>query len=372
MALKVIKDTKHKLNKKKFVSIRFLAALILGFVNKEKSVLYQFTKETKLPDLSVCTCAVNKLVFEPKEYPPFALGYWERLISLVPDKEEATKIFRDFIKRLKVYIDSLHANKSNNSTVWEVMSEIGVLDIEKFKASEHMGGKKKKSPNQCSGGKIRNIACGYKETIMTCLKPNITNEEKENFEKLLELNAELQFFAYANYTTLCDKKLRLQCWLVAFEQREQLKKCFKDNVRNALNMHTHGMNSHLCEHVEEAVKQGFSLIELSMEHVESQFPKLNKINSNRHEKDLANNFLITGRIDIINNNDFQRKRSGSTNNKFIEKWVKEHKWKQKYFVLGEEEKALLIKLEKYGYKENVDWKICGSYSEKIVVFEVPN
>jgi len=244
-----------------------------------------------------------------------------------------------------------------------------VIDEEKFKSSTAMGGKKRRSPSQCSGGRIRNIACGYKETIMTCFY-SVNKEKKKQFERLLFLNSELQFFAYADRETISNPKMRIQSWLVAFEHRQQMKHCFGEKVKDAINMHTHGMNFHLCEHLEEASKQGLSLIELSMEGVERQFTKLNKIASNRHENSLADRFLTQGRIDTLNNNNFYRKRTGECNNSHIKKWMEEHKWEQRAFVVDDEVEALLIKLQKYGYKEKEHWdfSIDNNSDSKIIFF----
>lgn len=370
MAKKTLNNPKHKYHNNTFLSIRFLPALVFGFSKIENFEHFKFTRDTKEIDSSTCPCVYNKFLLEPKSYPTLAVGYWERLEEVEPNKEETINIYSNFINRVSSLLESLHANKSFQVTIWELMINLDIMNLRLFKKT--LGGKKNKNPSQCSGTAIRNIVCGYKSTIMKCLNNNINQDLKEKLEYLLLLNSELQYFAYAPYKELKNRKLRIQVWPIAFQQRIMLKECFGDKVKGAINMHTHGMNSHLCEHIEIAVDKKFSLIEISMEQIERQFTYLNKLTSNKHENSLANTYLKQGRINLLLNKDFHRERTGkNTNTEYIEEWTKQHKWRTQKLKIDTQVLALLNKMKKYGYKENQDWFIQCENNSQFVVFTQP-
>jgi len=297
------------------------------------------------------------------------LAYWKEVNRLYPnDKEKAEQKFKSFIKRSKVHFDGLHYIKGSYSVTMKGLSEDDLLDIELFKLKS--GGKSKKSPNQMSGKKGRNILCDYENTIIPCLTQKGKLIE-DQIKSLLDTLCCIQFLCYSNYEVLSQPKWRIQTHLYAFVLRDSYKIVFKEKVNKVITLHTHGITFHLPSYTEEVIKDKRTPIQNSIEFSESQFAKQNKINTNKHQDTLAVNWIETARRDLFLNQAFKRKRDGKNNSK-VHEWTKNRNWEPIVLENDGETKALLGTLKKFGYEngeQNEFWKV--DVNENTITFVPP-
>jgi hypothetical protein len=370
-ALKLLKDPRAK--NCILVPLRFLAAVSFGHVKIDQFHLYNFTSQTQPPKLDTCTCAWNVLAADPNTTSSLVLGYWNKLNEFFPNNEgEVKRLFSSFLERVKIFMDVLHANKALHLTIWNELISSKILNLEKLKVSPAIADNKSRTPNQCPGSRIRNVACGWKDTIIPHLiHGSLTEEKKGILEKLLDCSAVLQFCCYATLEIIQIKEWRVQSWIYAFLERILLKQFFGDKVGNVINLHTHGMTGHLPEQIECAATIGVSLVDVSMERIESQFPKLNKITNNKHQKDYSFSILTKSGIHAAHG-DIHRPHNSKNSWGHIAKWLKEYKWVPQCFFYDEDVQALLDKLTEYGYEEGVHWNFASLEDHRrIVRFKEP-
>eukprot|EP01091_Cochliopodium_minus_P020670 TRINITY_DN910_c0_g2_i3.p2 TRINITY_DN910_c0_g2~~TRINITY_DN910_c0_g2_i3.p2 ORF type:complete len:263 (-),score=69.84 TRINITY_DN910_c0_g2_i3:89-877(-) len=232
----------------------------------------------------------------------------------------------------------------------------GYIDIENFK--KNSGGKSKKSPNQMSGKKARNILAGYSTTIVPYLK--VKGDNLNHCTSLLECITIIQFLAYSNFETLSIPGWRIQIWIYAFVERVLLKKVFGVNVKEYITLHTHGITGHLAPYTEIVVKEQRAPIQNSTEIFESQFSKQNKINTNKQVDTLAVNWIESAMRNVFISKDINRPRSGETNLHHITSWTKNYKWKTVSLPLDNESKALIKILKENNYQENEHWVVASN------------
>jgi hypothetical protein len=195
-AKKILENKEHKLAKKKLVSVKFLAALSFGHCEKKDYIHYQFKPNTP-EDTKKCPCSIDSNHNGIKEYPILLMAYYRELKRLFPnDENKVDSIFTSFLKRSRIHLDVLHYVKGNWMVVMAKLEELNLINIKEFKSKR--GGKSKKSPNQMSGKKARNILAGYMDTIV----PYLIATDKTYIISLLECMSVLQFLAYADYSIL--------------------------------------------------------------------------------------------------------------------------------------------------------------------------
>jgi len=231
------------------------------------------------------------------------------------------------------------------------MKDILILKLLK----KNSGGRSKKSPNQMSGKKARNILAGYSETIVPYLK--VKGEDLKYCTSLLECITIIQFLAYSKLKLLSNPEWRIQIWIYAFVERVLLKKVFKNKVKNYITLHTHGITGHLAPYTEIVVKEERAPIENSTEKFESQFSKQNKINTNKQLDTLGVNWIESAMRNVFKEKEFNRERSGKTNLHYITSWKDNYKWKTVSLPYDEETKALLKILSENNYEQNKHWSI---------------
>ena len=226
------------------------------------------------------------------------------------------------------------------------------------------------TPNRMSGKKVRNVACGFKEAILPCLTNVVNEQQKELLIQLLVCLTELQFLAYAPHSIISIPFWRVQTWPTVLLFQQLAKKFFTENqLKELVSIHLIGMTLHLCKHSEEVVKMGHSLSSVSMEDVEHGFTSLNKITSNKQIFDTTKRFLTESKIQIHNR---KYSRSGTYIPKNIEKWKKEHIWKEKSFIFDADVEAMLKTIASYGYKKGIHWDESRvNENQVIVTFKSP-
>ena len=342
------------------MSIRFLAALVFGECSPQDYKHYHFTKNTPAENKKSCPCTKDSSYIGINAYPAFLMSVWKEILrltkkdeSIVNPEEKANQLFDDYIKRSIVFYDVLHYTKGNWSVIMDGLATCNLIDIKEFKLKS--GGKKEKSPNQMSGSKARNTLAGYPRTILPHLKGS--EEEKRDVESLLECATVLQFLSYAPISILKDPLWRPQSWIYAFIERIFLKKVFKDKVNDYITLHTHGTTHHLPSFTDFVVcTLEKAPVECSTEKFESKFAKINKINSNKHEENVAVRHIEQSRSDSLLNHEVARKRNSKKHDN-IEKWTDTYVWKKIVLPLDLESRALISILTSQGYKEQLHWNI---------------
>lgn len=171
------KIDKHPLENKTLVSLKFIVALAFKKCTLEDVQFYQFTRLTRPENHSLCICSKDPNHNGMVEIPHLLKSYWEELKRLNP-LEKAKKMFKEFCKRSGLNYDVLHFNKGNWMVVMATFEKVGYIDIELFK--KQSGGKSKKSPNQMSGKKARNILCGHQTTILPFLSKKLSRKTRIN------------------------------------------------------------------------------------------------------------------------------------------------------------------------------------------------
>jgi hypothetical protein len=355
-------EKNHLLKDKKLVTIKFIAALVFQKCSINDYAYYQFTKTTK-PEENICQCSKDPQ-FNGVEELPHILKSYKKEVQRLNSPQKAEEMFKEFCKRSGINYDVLHFNKGYWMTLMFAFEQVGYIDIESFKRES--GGKNKKSPNQMSGKKARNILCGFKETIIPFLRDSLSQEKKNLIVELLSSFSELLFFSYAPLSIISNKDWRLQLWLISFNNRILLKKVFEKNVCKAINLHSHGQFGHLAAFVEKTANEGRTPLQYGTEFSESQFAKQNKVNTNNHIEDLAITWIESAWNRININKDVIRERSGKKKD-YISLWEKTHQFKTFTLNNDSETKALLEKLAKYNYKESEHW----FYEEGCVRFKSP-
>jgi hypothetical protein len=84
---------------------------------------------------------------------------------------------------------------------------------------------------------------------------------------------------------------------------------------------------------------------------------LNKEKNNKHETDMAVNWIEKARTHLFSSVEQTRERSGKSNLHYITDWKNNYAWKTVVFPINDDTNALLKKLLEHGYKQGQHWSV---------------